>query len=130
MGADDNAKLLRRGYEAFIAGDMASLTEMFAEDAVWHVHGHGGLAGVKQGRDEVFAYFGELVARSGGTFKVTLHDVIGGDQHTVGLHRDNAERNGKVLDHNVVIIVHIQDGRFAEAWEYHEDQAGNDAFWS
>jgi ketosteroid isomerase-like protein len=130
VGANDNAKLMRRGYEAFIAGDMGTLTELFAEDAVWHLPGRGGLSGVKRGRDAVFTYFGELIARSGGTFKVTLHDVIGGDEHTIGLHHDYAERDGKVLDHNVVLVSHIKGGRFSEFWEFHEDQPGNDAFWS
>jgi ketosteroid isomerase-like protein len=130
MSANDNAKLLRRGYEAFIAGDMATLTELFAEDAVWHLPGNGALSGIKRGRDAVFGYFGELVGRSGGTLKITLHDVIGGDEHTIGLHHDYAERDGKVLDHNVVIVTHINGGRFSEVWEFHEDQPANDAFWS
>jgi ketosteroid isomerase-like protein len=29
MGADENAAVIRRGYEAFNSGDMATLTELF-----------------------------------------------------------------------------------------------------
>lgn len=130
MGAEDNAKLIRRGYEAFSAGDMGTLTEMFAEDASWHVSGQRGLAGTKKGRDNVFAYFGALMERSGGTLKITLHDVIGGTEHTIGLHHDRAERDGRVLDHNVVLIFHVDGERITEVWEIHEDEAANDAFWS
>lgn len=130
MGAEENAKLIRRGYEAFSTGDMATLTEVFSEDAVWHVTGHGGISGTKRGRDAIFGYFGDLMAGTNGTLKVTLHDVIGGDEHTIGLHHDYAERDGKVLDHNVVLVFHIRDGKAAEVWEMHEDQANNDAFWS
>jgi uncharacterized protein len=130
MGAEDNARLLRRGYEAFSVGDMATLTELLAEDVVWHVPGKGGLSGDKRGRDAVFGYFGELASRSGGTFKVTVHDVIGGEQHTIGLHHDDAERGGMVINHNVVLVTHVTDGRFSEVWEVHEDLASNDAFWS
>jgi ketosteroid isomerase-like protein len=128
--AQDNAALIRKGYDAFIAGDMATLSELFHEDAVWHLPGNGGLAGTKKGRDETFAYFGELVARSNGTLKVTMHDVLANDEHAIGLHNDRAERNGKTIDHNVVLIFHLRDGKIAEAWEFHEDQAANDAFWS
>jgi len=53
MGAKENADLVRRGYAAFSAGDMATLTELFAEDAVWHVPGDGGLAGDKKGETPV-----------------------------------------------------------------------------
>ncbi|HEY1003441.1 MAG TPA: nuclear transport factor 2 family protein [Streptosporangiaceae bacterium] len=37
MGSEDNANLVRRGYAAFSTGDMATLTELIADDAVWHV---------------------------------------------------------------------------------------------
>lgn len=67
MGMDKNADLVRRGYEAFISGDMATLREIFAEDAVWHVAGSGVLSGTKQGPDAILAYFGELAnARKAG----------------------------------------------------------------
>src|ERR1017187_1567108 len=91
MGAEDNADVVRRGYAAFSTGDMATLSELFADDAVWHVPGSGSLSGVKNGRDAILAFFGELMARSGGTIKITLHDVIGGEEHTVALHHEFAE---------------------------------------
>ena len=34
MGSEDNANLVRRGYAAFGTGDMATLSELFADDAV------------------------------------------------------------------------------------------------
>ena len=91
MGSEDNADLVRRGYAAFSTGDMATLSELFADDAVWHVPGSGSLSGAKHGRDAILAFFGELMARSGGTIKITLHDVVGGDEHTVALHHEFAE---------------------------------------
>ena len=94
------------------------------------VPGGGSLSGVKRGRDAVIAYFGELLTRSCGTLQITLHDVVAGEEHTVGLHHDSAERNGEALDQNVVLVVHLRDGQFAEIWEFHEKQADYDAFWS
>ena len=79
MGSEDNANLVRRGYAAFSTGDMATLNELFADDAVWHVPGSGSLSGAKHGRDAILAFFGELMARSSGTIKITLHDVVAGD---------------------------------------------------
>lgn len=127
MGAEDNARLLRRAYEAFSAGDLGAATQMFSKDADWHVPGEGALSGVKHGRDEVFGYFGELLRRSGG--KLRVHDVVGGVDHTVGLHHEEAERDGKVLDQNVVFVVHVREGRMTEVWEFHADQAQYDDFW-
>ena len=56
MGADRNVELVRAGYAAFSAGDMATLNGLFAEDAVWHVPGSGVLSGPKQGRDAILAF--------------------------------------------------------------------------
>ena len=39
MGSGDNADLVQRGYAAFSTGDIATLSELFAADAVWHVPG-------------------------------------------------------------------------------------------
>ena len=129
MTVQEHADLVRSAYEAFSTGDLGVLVKMFAEDAIWHVSGTGGLSGVKHGRDEILRYFGELVGWSGGTLKLELHDVVAGPDHTVGLHHNHAERDGRHLDQNVVLVVHTRDGRFREVWEFHEDQAEYDAFW-
>ena len=78
MGAQEDVALVRRGYDAFIAGDMDTLRELFTEDAVWHTGGTGGLSGDKKGVGEILAYFGELFSRSQGTLKLTLEDVAAG----------------------------------------------------
>jgi uncharacterized protein len=110
MRSEENSALVRRGYEAFSGGDMTTLTELIAEDAVWHEEGHAGVSGVNQGRDAIFAHFGEEMSRSGGSNEVTLQDLIGGDGHLIALHHDRAERDNKVLDQNVVVIFHVRDG--------------------
>jgi len=59
MGADKNVELVRAGYAAFSAGDMATLHGLFAEDAVWHSPGSGLMSGSKQGRDAILAFHAE-----------------------------------------------------------------------
>jgi ketosteroid isomerase-like protein len=130
VGPEENAALVRRGYEAFSTGDMATLTELIADDAVWHEEGHGGVSGVNRGRDAIFAHFGEEMSRSGGTYTATLQDVIGGDDGAIALHRDHAERDDKVLDQNVVVVFHIRDGCVGEAWEIPSDQSSRGEFFA
>ncbi len=130
MGTEENVELVRRGDEAFNAGDMATLSELFAEDAVWHASGSGVLAGTKQGRDEILAYFGDLGARSKGTLKVTVNEIIGGESHTVQLQHNHAESNGRTLDTDGVLTFKILDGKVTEGREYFEDTAQGDAFWA
>lgn len=130
MGNQENADVVRRGYEAFISGDMEALRGLFADDAVWHVSGSGGLAGDKLGRDAIMAYFGELFSRSDSTVKVELQDVIAGDRHTVGLQRAQAQRNGKSLAQQGAIVFTLQDGKITEVIEFQEDTAKSADFWS
>ncbi|GAA4036637.1 nuclear transport factor 2 family protein [Arthrobacter methylotrophus] len=130
MGATENAELVRRGYEAFNAGDLATLSELFAEDAVWYAAGNGVLSGTKQGRDAVLAYFGELGARSQGSFKATVQDVVGGEDHTVGIQQTHAENNGKTLDMATAIVFVLRDGKVVEGREFFEDTAKADDFWT
>lgn len=130
MGAEENGAVLRRAYGAFASGDMAALADVTADDIAWHTPGSGVLSGTKRGRNAVLADLARQAARSGGTMKVTLHDVVGGGEHTIGLHHTHAERDGKVLDHDVVLVCHIRDGRLSEVWEAWEDTTRADEFWA
>lgn len=109
---------------------MDTLRTLFTEDAVWHLGGTGGLSGDKQGRETILEYFGELFSRSGGTVKVELDDLIGGDKHTVGFQRVHAERNGKAIDQRAAIVFTLRDGKVSEAYEFLEDGARANEFWS
>lgn len=102
MGSESDVEVIRRGYAAFSAGDMATLNELFTEDAVWHVPGAGPLSGAKEGREGILSFFGELMSRSEGTLTVTLDDVVGGDHHTVALNRNQATRGSQTLQQNAV----------------------------
>ena len=130
MGATENAELIRRGYEAFNTGDLAALSELFADDAVWYVAGSGVLSGTKQGREAILAYFGELATRSQGTFQASLEDVVGGETHTVGIQQSRAQRDGKTLDMATAISFVLRDGKVVEGREFFEDTAKADDFWT
>ena len=98
MKAEGNAALIRRGYEAFNAADMATLTKLFDENASWHTPGRSPIAGDYQGRDAVFGQFGRYGGDTGGTLKAELKQVFTSDNgRVIGLHHNSGERNGKQL---------------------------------
>ena len=130
MAEHPNAALLRKGYEAFARGDIAALTDMFAQDMVWHVPGNNLISGEHKGRDAVFAVFAKTMELTGGTFKIDLHDIVANDEHTVSLTRAAASRQGKQLDLRGADIYHIRNGKVTEWWSFVEDQRLDDEFWS
>jgi len=130
VGSQENADLVRRGYAAFSAGDMATMNDLFADDAVWHVPGTNPMSGPKKGRAAILTFFGELMTGTDGTATVTLQDVIGGENHTIGLHHNHAQRNNKVNDQDAVLVFTIQNGRVTEVQEFHADTARSDEFWA
>ena len=130
MGADKNIELVRAGYAAFSAGDVATLHGLFAEDAVWHSPGSGALSGAKQGRDAILAFFGETMTRSNGTFTVSLLDLAASDERVYALHHAHAEREGKVIDADNVNVFHISDGVVTEVREFSPDTGESDSFWA
>jgi ketosteroid isomerase-like protein len=130
MAEHPNVGLLRKGYEAFAKGDMATLTELFSEDAVWHVPGASALSGVHRGRDAVFAAFAKAVQLSAGTLKIELHDLLSNDEHAVALTRETASRQGKQYDMLEVAVYHVRNGKVTEYWAFPEDQRRYDEFWS
>ena len=85
MAEHPDAERIRRAFAAFARGDMATMTELIAEDTVWHIPGRGPLSGDHRGRDTVFELFSRLVQGSEGTFTQELHDALGSDEHAVAL---------------------------------------------
>ena len=129
--AHPNEQRFRQGYEAFSKGDLEAVGELLADDVQWHVAGNNPLAGTKNGKEETFALFGELVQRTGGTFQLDVHDVFANDQHGVALTVSRAQREGRSFEGRGVHVVHFDDqGRVKESWQHAEDQQAVDEFWS
>lgn len=127
---ESNEALVRKGYAAFSAGDMATLTEVFAPNAVWHAPGNNLLSGEYKGRDAVFGFFGKLGELSGGTLRVELDSVRSeGEDKVMAHHTGSADRNGKHLDAGQTLEFTIAGGQAVDVVQTPDDQAADDAFW-
>jgi uncharacterized protein len=125
-----NAALVRRGYEAFNAADMATLTELFDEQADLYQPGSNPIAGEYRGRDAVFAFFGELAQRSRGTFRAEIRHLYASDRDVVAIHHATATRDGAVLDTETALVFAIEDGRVTGMRAVQRDQEEWDAFFT
>jgi ketosteroid isomerase-like protein len=129
--AHPNEELAREGIAAFQRGDLEALqSKYFADDIRYHVPGRSPVAGTYEGPAQVISLFVRFFELTGGTLSIGAHDVVAGDEHAVALLTTRAERNGKRLDGNEVLICHIQEGKFAEIWTQPSDQYAADEFWS
>ena len=128
MSAQEDAELVRRGYDAFIAGDMVFLNEHLHENVVWHAPGTNLLSGDHTGREDVLAFFARTVQVALPEFQI--HDIVASDDHTVGLLTITWRRNDNqstFVDH-VSQVFHLDGGRVLEVWTMSEDLAGFDRF--
>lgn len=129
MSDHPDAELLRQGYDAFARGDLETVGSLFDQAIEWHVSG-GPLAGTYKGPDQVFGFFGQLIERSGGTFRLEIHDILASDEHVVVLVRERAEREDQVFDANAVHVWHIRGGKATEFWGIPEDVGAFERFWA
>ena len=128
--AHPNEDLVRKGYAAFLSGDMATLNELFADDIVWHSPGRNPLAGDFRGKEAVLGNFQKTFELTGGSFTLEIHDVLANDDHVVVLVHASAERDGKRLEDDSVQVFHVVDGKVTEQWLAPGDAYASDEFWS
>lgn len=129
--AATNIAALRRGYEAFQAGNLDLLRdELFDKDILWHSPGRSALSGEYRGVDAVIGLFVKQFELTNGTLKVDVHDILGSDEHAVALATLSAERGGKSITEQYAHVCHFRDGRLTEAWILDFDLHQVDAFFA
>jgi ketosteroid isomerase-like protein len=125
-----NEELLRSLYDAFSRRDTETIRGLLADDVVFHQPGRNPLSGDYEGVQAVLGLIGTLAERSGGTFRVDVHDVLGDQDHAVGLLRVSGQREGREVNVPVVHVFHVRDGKLAELWIHPLDQYAIDEFWA
>ena len=128
MGAKENANRIRAGYDAFNQADIPALTDLFAEEVIWHFPGTNRLAGDHVGRDATLAVLGAYGEAAQGTLTASAIDVMASDSHVAGIANDTAKAGGRTLDVRSTVIFSMSDGKVTEAWHYIDDVAAFDSF--
>jgi len=125
MGEHPNVAFVRRMIEAMNAGDMQASADALADDVEWHEIGRA------EARHGKAALRDAMVAGAADyEIKVKLHDVVGGDDHTVALVEATATRGGRTLTYRTAEILHLRDGKVVERWAFSDDTAAITAFFA
>lgn len=125
-----NAKLVRRGYEAFAKGDVGSFKDILDPNVVWHEPGRSRLGGDYHGPAGVLELLGKFGELSDGTFSFDLVEVLATANRAVALHELTARRGDRVLDMASAVEFEIHQGKITEVTVYHDDTYSFDEFWA
>lgn len=128
--SSENLDLIRRGYEAFGRGDIATVLQIFDPNINWHIPGRGPLSGDYHGHDEVIAFFTKTQELAAGTFSIEIDDMLANAQRVVALCTVSAQRHGQHWSTPEVHVWRVADGRAVDFREYQGDQQAEDEFWS
>jgi uncharacterized protein len=130
MAEQPNQLLVRRGFEAFTTGDIDTLVEIIADDAVQIMPGNNVIAGEHKGRDAILAMYGRLFEETAGTLKVVLEGTYAAGNNVVAIYRGTATRNGRSLDQRSALLFEIERGQAVRLTDLPEDLDAANIFWS
>lgn len=132
MTENTSAALHKKIHQAALDGDMETLTNMIADDVVWHSPGRSPVAGDHHDRESVLTqFFGKMAELSDGTAGFEdIQTYFGSGAYSAALFRWKATRNGETLVYPVCEVIRWRDGQIAEDWAYLQDLYEIDAFWS
>ena len=126
--AHPNADLVMKGFAAFAAGDMATMDQVIADDAVWHSLGRGIISGDFRGKEAIFGLFAKVAQEA--EIQQDIHALLADDDHAVALVKGSATRRGKTLAMDQVFVFHVAGGKATEVWVSTADPYAADEFWA
>lgn len=121
---------VKQGYAAFASGDIATLIQLFAANAIWHSPGHNPISGNYQGINAILGYFSKFATLSQNQFQVELIDVLANDSRAIALTRDTATRQGETVSWEGGVIFQFQANKVIAAWAFNYDQSWVDEYWN
>jgi ketosteroid isomerase-like protein len=126
-----NVELIKRGFSAFLQGDLSVLDALIDDDVLWHQPGHHSIAGDFKGKGSLLGLFVRIWEETEGTVQTKILDVWADEERAVVLAHTTAQRLGKHQDNIVVHVLRLTpEGKLVERWGLADDQESIDRFWA
>ncbi len=125
-----NERLIRDLYEAMGRGNGRMLAARLSPSTQWIVRGEGILAGTYTGPDEIFGFWKQVAAKTGGGLKLEIEDVLANDRRAVALVTVRGRRGERQLDEPQVAVFEIAEEKVVSATFIYEQPHVYDAFWA
>ena len=127
-----NSAIIDKFFDAYLKHDFAAIREVMHEDITWIFMGQHPLAGVKNGIEDVVAFFDNMSAIMGSS-KVKADKLVSGSndnflvecQH-ITTHRDD----GNNIDHHVCVLWTIENNKIKEGRHFFADPHAADHFFA
>jgi hypothetical protein len=117
--------------DALTTGDVEALPTLFADDVVIHVPGTNQLSGDYKGKAELFdSFLGKLMSLTDGQVVLEPHEILGSENHAVGIYNWRATRGGTTIEWRQVNVYHVRGGVIVELWQHPFDFERWNDFWS
>ena len=113
-------------YQQGMATGAPDAAAVFAPDVIYVVPGANALSGTHQGPAAVMGYFGELMQRSAGSYRIdAMHWLVCGDKVILET-RNAATVDGRSLVWDEALLFEFRDGRKQRIEMFQADQAAVD----
>jgi len=117
MADHPNAALYREINEKLQQGDFEAAFEALDDDVVWHQIG----AETLHGKEAVRESMSRIEEFGADAFDLDIHDVVGNDEHVVGLVEATVNMGDQSFTYRTAEIAHIKDGKVTERWAFSDD---------
>jgi ketosteroid isomerase-like protein len=124
--------VVRAGFQAVAAGDMAGFAAMFHPDATWNHRNDDRLGGVKTGVDGIVGFLQESMALTAGTLRPVPEIFMSdGSGHVAVLTRITASRpDERTFDDLQILFFTLEQGRVRGVDQFVGDPTEVTAFWA
>ena len=117
MAEHPDVAIFRGVHEQLQQGNFEAAFDALDDDVVWHQLG----AETLYGKDAVVASLSQMEEFGADAFTLDIHDVVGNDEHVIGLVEATVSVGDQSLTYRTAEIAHMKDGKLTERWAFSDD---------
>ena len=117
MAEHPNAAIYREVHENIQKGNFQRVIDALDDNVVWHQLG----ADTLYGKEAVAASMSGMEELGADAFTIEVHDVVGNDEHVIGLVEATVNIGGEPFTYRTAEIAHMNDGKVTERWAFSDD---------
>lgn len=131
MGESENIELVRKGYDAFLRGDIDALMGLFADDIEWELDGNDAVpfTGLRRGKEGVAEFF-RLVNENQHPLQFEPREFIAQGDKVVALghYAWSVKPTDRNYESDFAEVFTIRDGKIARFREFMNTMAADEAY--